>query len=282
LEIALVIITSYHNHTRWSDGKATVAEMIEAARRAGLNELGISDHFVLNPDGRQSPRTLAPQLIGDYVNSVREAAASTPDLAVRLGLEADYTPETVDLLAKKLTPFRFDYLIGSVHYIDGISVDSIGERWRGLSPEDRDRIWASYWRKLHEAVQTNLFDIVGHFDLPKKFNFPATAESVEEGLRLLDAIADSKMTLELNTSGWDRPVREAYPSVFYLKEAFLRGIPIIITSDAHSAEDIVGHFDRAQALAIEVGYRELTCFNHRKATACPLLRQSPSPLTSDF
>jgi histidinol-phosphatase (PHP family) len=282
LEIALVIITSYHNHTRWSDGKATVAEMIEAARRAGLNELGISDHFVLNPDGRRSPRTLASQLLEDYVNSVQEAAASTPDLTIRLGLEADYTPETVDLLAKKLAPCPFDYLIGSVHYIDGISVDSIGERWRELSPGDRDRVWGNYWQKLHEAVQTNLFDIVGHFDLPKKFNFPATPELVEKGLCLLDAIADSQMVLELNTSGWDRPVREAYPSVFYLKEAFLRGIPIIITSDAHRAEDVVSHFDRARALAIEVGYRELTCFNHGNATACPLLSQSSNPLTSNF
>ena len=36
------MLTSYHNHTTWSDGKATVAEQIVAARHAGLDELGIS------------------------------------------------------------------------------------------------------------------------------------------------------------------------------------------------------------------------------------------------
>ena len=45
------MLTSYHNHTNWSDGAPTLAAQIEAARRAGLDELGISDHYVLYPGG---------------------------------------------------------------------------------------------------------------------------------------------------------------------------------------------------------------------------------------
>ena len=47
------MVTSYHNHTRWSDGDATLAGHIQAARRAGLAELGISDHYVLYPGGEE-------------------------------------------------------------------------------------------------------------------------------------------------------------------------------------------------------------------------------------
>src|SRR5688500_10992038 len=44
---------SYHNHTTWSDGAPTLAALIQAARRAGLDELGVSDHYVPYPGGQQ-------------------------------------------------------------------------------------------------------------------------------------------------------------------------------------------------------------------------------------
>lgn len=40
-------LATYHNHTRYSDGKATIAEMVAAAEEAGIDELGISDHLTL-------------------------------------------------------------------------------------------------------------------------------------------------------------------------------------------------------------------------------------------
>ena len=42
---------SYHNHTRWSDGKGTPEAMVAAASTQGLPEVGLSDHYVLHPDG---------------------------------------------------------------------------------------------------------------------------------------------------------------------------------------------------------------------------------------
>ena len=47
------MIATYHNHSTWSDGKASVAELIAAARSMGVAALGISDHWVLHPQGKQ-------------------------------------------------------------------------------------------------------------------------------------------------------------------------------------------------------------------------------------
>ncbi len=45
------MLASYHNHTVWSDGRNTVADMVQKAAELGIVELGISDHFVLHPSG---------------------------------------------------------------------------------------------------------------------------------------------------------------------------------------------------------------------------------------
>jgi histidinol phosphatase-like PHP family hydrolase len=90
------MLVSYHNHTTWSDGGATLAAQIQAARAGGLDELGISDHFVLHPSGEEVEWSIQTDLLGDYVLELRAAAAEVRGLTLRLGIEADFIPETVD------------------------------------------------------------------------------------------------------------------------------------------------------------------------------------------
>src|SRR5207245_6846079 len=121
------MLTSYHNHTTWSDGAPTLAAQIQAARGAGLDELGISDHYVLYPGGEPVEWSMPPDLLGDYVLELRAAAAETKGLVLRLGIEADYFPETVDELRCRLAPYPFDYVIGSVHFLDGFPLDEVAK-----------------------------------------------------------------------------------------------------------------------------------------------------------
>ncbi len=64
------MITSYHNHTKWSDGWGTVAETLEAARVLELDEVGVSDHWVLHPEGRTPRWSMDPDRLGEYVAAV--------------------------------------------------------------------------------------------------------------------------------------------------------------------------------------------------------------------
>jgi histidinol-phosphatase (PHP family) len=170
----------------------------------------------------------------------------------------------------RLEPYPFDYLIGSVHFIKGFPIDMNVGLWKELSENSRNEVWSGYWRCLRALAETRLFDIVGHFDLPKKFGCFPTIDLNSEALAALDAIASAGMTIELNTAGWNKPVREAYPSLFYLREACQRKIPLVINADAHKAEDLVCHFDRARALAAEAGYTELVRFHQRRRFSYPL------------
>ena len=59
---------SLHNHTTWSDGQTSVAEMAAEAKRLELAEFGISDHYTLHPTlGVEWSMPL--DRLGDYVVS---------------------------------------------------------------------------------------------------------------------------------------------------------------------------------------------------------------------
>jgi histidinol-phosphatase (PHP family) len=265
-----VTYTSYHNHTKWSDGSATVAEMIDAARKAGFTELGISDHYAIGPGDSQFGWSLAPESLDSYVAEVRQAIASTQDITIRLGLEVDYFPKTIEQIRRRLALHPFDYLIGSVHFVGDFIIDLNAQPWEGLSEDPRNNIWRSYWQLLREVAQSGVCDIIGHFDLPKKFGFYPSIDLNEEALATLDAMAAADMAIEINTSGWDKPVGEAYPSLLYLREAKRRSIPLVINSDAHAADEVGRHFDRARQLALEAGYTELVRYEHRRRFSYPL------------
>jgi histidinol-phosphatase (PHP family) len=262
-------IANYHTHTKWSDGTATVQEMIEAARRAGLKELGISDHFALTM-GEPITWALPPQSLDAYVAEIQQAKENNKDIAVRLGLEVDYYPETIEQARQRLSAHAFDFLIGSVHSVNGFPIDYSAQPWQEISQQSRNEMWRSYWHLLRATAQVGIFDVIGHFDLPKKFNYFPSADLTGDALLALDAIAAADMAIEINTSGWDRPVAEAYPSLFYLKEANRRRIPLMINSDAHSPGEVARHFDQAREWADAAGYTELVRFEHRRRSSFPL------------
>ncbi len=259
-----MINTSYHNHTKWSDGSATVPEMIDSARKAGLQELGFSDHYALTPGNSRLSWALAPDALDGYVAQVEQAMEHSPDINVRLGLEVDYFPQTIEQVKQRLAAYPFDYLIASVHFVDDFSIDLNAQTWGGIPQDARDAVWRGYWERLRAAAQTGFFDIIGHFDLPKKFKFYPSVDLTDQAFSVLDAIAAADMAIEINTSGWDRPVGEAYPSLLYLQEANRRQIPLVINSDAHSAGEVVRHFERARQLALAAGYHEVLRFDRRR------------------
>lgn len=258
------MLTSYHNHTNWSDGAPTLAAQIQAARAIPLDELGISDHFVLHPDDPEVEWSLPIDLLGDYVLQLRAAAHETHDLTVRLGVEADFFPETIEALRERLEPYPWDYVIGSVHYVDGFPIDRHKDDWDALSAEQVNEKWRLYWLRMRQLAESRVFDFAAHLDLPKKFGYRPTVDLTAEALAALDAIAASDMAIEINTAGWSLPAQEAYPSLELLREARRREIPLLINADAHFPEFLTRNFDRARELAREAGYTELVRYEQRQ------------------
>ena len=162
-----------------------------------------------------------------------------------------------------------DYLIGSVHFIDEWGFDNpefIGR----YQHEDIDVIWQRYFDQVETMASSNLFDIVGHFDLIKVFKFMPKSDIVSLASGALDAVAEAGMTMEINVAGYRKPVAEAYPSPALLKAARKRGIPVTFGSDAHTPGQIGLFRNEAEALAREAGYTECAYFRGRKRFSAAL------------
>ncbi len=261
----------YHIHTPLCHhATGHPREYVKQGLASGLSEIGFSDH---NPMPTQFDNwRMAPDELPAYFQLIDEAREDFPDFPIRLGLECDFIPGQEDHLRSIAARTGWDYLIGAVHYIrEDWDVDSPFKRnlWKELPV---DEVWKRYFSLYTRAASSGLFDFMAHPDLVKKFgDFPA-GDLKPYYTECLDAIADCKIAIELNTAGLRKDVKEIYPSREFLAMAFARDIPILINSDAHAPQEVAAGFDLAIQLALDVGYTHLTRFEKRVPIPVPLIQ----------
>ena len=154
------MLTDYHVHLRPDDLDATpdsyfteanVERYLEAAREAGVEELGVSEHVyrfteALELWDHEFWRLNAVDDLAAYCEFVR----STP---LRLGIEMDFLPGREDRIAGLLDRHELDYVVGSVHFIGDVAVDHDGyDIWE--IDGDPDRVWARYFETFAEAARS--------------------------------------------------------------------------------------------------------------------------------
>jgi histidinol-phosphatase (PHP family) len=282
------MIATYHNHSNWSDGKASIEQIIAAAVGMGVDEVGISDHWVLHPRGTQFKWAMPTDRLPDYVSAIKHAQSQSNSqaCAVRLGIEVDWHIGNAQRLRDVLAQYPFDYIIGSVHEIvldDGseFMIDGSPAAWQPLGQDRINHVHQQYWKTMKTLAQSEVFDIVAHIDLPKKFPFFPTLDLSREIGEALDAIAAAtnsagqRLAVELNTAGWHKPCGDAYPSLDILRECNRRGIPSMMNADAHQPEHLLRDFDRAANRFAEAGYTHLTRFAQRAWRLEPLTECVP-------
>src|SRR5262245_14446838 len=107
----------YHMHTplcRHATGEPT--EYAARAVALGIPEIGFSDHSPMRQDDFDNWRMFASQL-DEYVEKVRKAQRDHPRLVIKLALEVDYLPGQEHWIRELAARHRWDYFIGSVHYV---------------------------------------------------------------------------------------------------------------------------------------------------------------------
>ena len=234
---------TYHCHTNFSDGKNSITEMVDAATELGFTAIGISDHLVLHPTEQHISWAMAPERLTEYVAECDRVKQQTT-IPLFMGLEVDFfpgNPRQTELDAI-LAQYNFDYLIGSIHFLDDFPIDYLKSDWENLSQQAINIHHRHYWQNMLLLAESQQFDIVGHVDIIKKMNFPTTEDIHELITKALKAIANSDLTMEINTAGWNKPCAEAYPSQMILNAAEVLNIPMIMNDDAHSTTQLEQHY----------------------------------------
>ncbi|MFU8892286.1 MAG: histidinol-phosphatase HisJ family protein [Luteolibacter sp.] len=265
-----VMLADYHTHTPLCHhASGTPEAFVDAALAAGLGEFGISDHAPQTPEPYDDWRMAVADLPEYFDWIARARAHAAGRIPVRAGIECDWLPGNHAWIEELAGKYNWDYLIGSIHYLDGWDFDN--PKWLNHWAEvDIENLWANYWQAYAEMAGTGLFDILGHPDLVKKFGFLPFEDPARYYEPAVEAIAASGAAIEINTAGWHKPCEEAYPAPEFLKLAAKAGIPLVISSDAHAPHDVARDFARAIALAKESGFTRTVLFDGRKRTSVPL------------
>lgn len=285
-------LPDYHTHnSRCGHARGTLREYVETALKRGLSGIGVSDHLPL-VHTRDPHLSMALSELDAYISEVHALQAEYPGF-VLLGIEADYRPDTFDDVNGLLGSYPFDYVIGSVHYLDGWPFDDPRQRdtWQG---RDVDEVWRTYFDLVGAAAETGAFTLMGHLDLVKKWGHRPLRPIEDAARTLAERIARADVVVEVNTAGLRKPVAELYPDVDLLRLLREHGVAVTFGSDAHGPDDVGRDFDAALIAVREAGFDSYAALEYpptsiespdhhpagcvgRNPTAVPTLRPLPPP-----
>lgn len=251
-------------------------EYAAVARERGLAGIVVTCH---NPwpngymqDARMEPEEWAQYL--EMVEKAREACAEWCD--IRVGVEADFWPGHEDSVAKLIESAPLHHVLGSVHPYD---------EYQDIYRLEGDlKFQEYYFEHLVMAAETGLFDTLAHPDFVKNMVSGWSVGRIMPTIqRALDRIAATGVAMELNTSGLNKAVPEMNPGPEMLREMALRGIPLVIGSDAHWPSRVAANWEEALDMAEAAGYREVSFFLDRKRQDVPIgvARSSLRPVPPD-
>lgn len=274
------MLTDYHLHLRPDDEGtdfddymtvANAATYRAAATAAGIAELGVSEHihrFRQALDIWDHPfwREWATDDLDRYVDFVRGAT----DL--RVGIEMDWIPGCERATGAMGEAYEWDYVVGSVHFIDGGALDwEAYDVWREMS--DPEEVWGRYFEAVADSARSGLFDVIAHPDLVKYWGErrPRPAGDLRRFYEpVVEALVAGGAAVELSTAGLRKPTGEMYPAREFLELCVAAGVPVALSSDAHHPEHVGYAYDQATALLGELGVASIAVFERRERRLEPV------------
>lgn len=268
----------YHSHNfRCGHAQGTIEDYIKAAIRSGLTEFGISDHspaWFLDGNDPTPTNAMAKDELDGYVEEVLNLKAKYQgQIAVKLGLEVDYVESMEDFYRETLAAYPWDYLLGSVHMVAGSHVYE-ARRWDNkANPMQSDplTVFTEYYRLVAKSAQSGLFDILAHTSAILAYAprpFPAETEYLQDVA--LEAIRDSGLAIEINTSGYRKMTTDPFPTARMVGVAASFGIPITFGSDSHRPEQVAYNRPEVERLLTLNDITELATFTNRERIMLPL------------
>jgi histidinol-phosphatase (PHP family) len=133
-----------------------------------------------------------------------------------------------------------------------------------------DELYDRFFETVINAAKSGLYDITGHVDNLKRMGYRPSNDMTHHYERVASVLKAMDMTVELNTSGYDYPAQESYPSLPFLTVLNKYRIPVSTGSDSHRPEHVGRHFEKAYHVLKEAGYDRIAYFEKRQRILKPL------------
>lgn len=231
----------YHIHTNFSpDCKMEPEVAVDSAIKMGLSEICFTDHMDLGHATEGFNRVPDFEQMQTTVQNLRE---KYPQIHIGHGLELGYMRESVEESVNAISGHHFDYVILSVHCVDGVDC-YYPEATKG---RDKQTMYRRYLETVLESVKEerlqDFYDCVGHIGyISKCRHYEENSLTYDMFPELLDeiliTIIQNGKGIEINTSGIDK-VGHVLPHPSIVKRYKELGGTILTTgSDAHTLDRV--------------------------------------------
>jgi len=252
------LFADYHTHPQGHRVQRYPQTLLQpwadSARRMGLKDIAFTDHDRYHP--------------GIDLGEIERLRERNPDLRIRAGIELDNDPVHSAAGRKWIEQHwdKLDFVLGSVHFLERADqmFDSVPEGAAQFDGQDIDAVYADYFRRIRELVETGLVDCFSHLDLIKIHGHRPNADIISLIDETLELIRQRNLAIELSSAGWRKPVNELYPSDPIIELAIGKGIPFTTASDAHSHVQLGENFVRLARKMTDFGIRQVCIFQKHK------------------
>lgn len=265
-------LSNAHTHTTWCDGRTPISDMVQKACDLGFVSLGFSGHAGQGFDPLYSMLDGKQDSYKEELAAIQKQMANTADRPrIWIGLELD---SMADETWRRDAYENFDYVIGSTHYLNRdyygecVSVDGDPILLAQYIADELDgdglRVAQQYYDTHVDALLRDRPDIIGHFDLVRKYSdslhlFDVNGMAYRKiALDALQRAYGCGGVLEINTGCIARKSSSLpYPSKELLGAWYDMGGEITITSDCHDAAFLDCWFEEAVKLARSIGFKRV-------------------------
>ncbi len=257
-------LLDYHMHTTNSfDGKSTIEEMCKKSIELKFDEICFTEHYSVDP------RDVSYDVLNyqKYFGEIKEVQNKyKSNIKIKFGLEVGepHLKRYKDILTSNLNNYKLDFIIGSIHNVNGIKIRNFMEN------KEKRKIYQKYFEEVYNMVKVADIDVVGHLDLVKRYaykthgnyNFKDYKYIITE---ILKVIILRNIGIEVNLSGLRDSVNEFYPKQEILEfYKSLGGQIIIIGSDSHSTKNLSLENKKVLLLLKNIGFRHINAYEKRK------------------
>lgn len=261
-----MIKQNLHTHSQYDDGKDAIDEIVQKAQERGFTILGFSGHGYYAKDDS----SMTPEKTKQYIQDVRQAQQQAPNgLKIYLGIEED-----------SMAPIEnvedFDYVIGSVHYLEhngkiypiDYSQEQFDEMLKEGYQNDINALAKDYYLAIERQAQNPNIQIIGHLDLIAKYNEDQSYYCFDDPKILsyakvaIEQLVKAGKIFEMNSGAMARGYRNSpYPSIELLKLIYEANGKILINTDCHDKEYLDYGMQICLDLAKQIGFKTLEMFN---------------------
>jgi histidinol-phosphatase (PHP family) len=171
-------------------------------------------------------------------------------IEIEFGLEVDYFSLKKDDIRERLNGFDWDFLTGSIHWIDGWGFDHPKTK-NSWNDKNVDEVYERYYELMIELIESGLVDTIAHPDSIKCFNYVPNKDMKQTYQDVANKMKENDVKAELNTGLHyryghnDLGMNDDFFQIL-IKEK----VKMITVSDAHSPED-VGMFIKEATAKLE-------------------------------